>query len=258
KSIEKYPSINHHLLETFRSLRLLVDKYELNRDNNTVANAAEYVLSCQTSEGDIRGILGNQYIPYYCGAILYLLIKAGYGYDIRVEKALQWLKKTKQNDGGWVIPLQTLKKDAYSDDTYKAEAVRADEDNPSSHLATGMVLRCFAIHPEYKRTVTAMNAARLLKKRMLKPDLYNDRKSPEFWLKFQYPYWFNTLVSSLDTLHQLGYKIEDQDICRGIDWLLLNQNDLGLWGKPPINAKHELDELWIAYDICRLLKCYLL
>jgi hypothetical protein len=41
----------------------------------TIAKAAEYIFSNQMYEGDIRGILGNQYMPYYHGAILELLIK---------------------------------------------------------------------------------------------------------------------------------------------------------------------------------------
>jgi hypothetical protein len=56
-----------------------------------------------THEGDIRGMLGNQYAPYYTGAMLSLLIKAGFAHDPRIEKGMRWLLKMRQDDGGWVI-----------------------------------------------------------------------------------------------------------------------------------------------------------
>ncbi len=72
------PRQNYSLLETYRRLRLLVEQYALTRAHPALPKAAAYVFSCQTDEGDIRGILGNQTMPYYHGAILELLIKAGF------------------------------------------------------------------------------------------------------------------------------------------------------------------------------------
>ncbi len=63
------PGQNYSLLETYRNLRLLVEQYGFTRAHPALQRAAEYVFSCQTAEGDIRGILGNQYMPYYHGAI---------------------------------------------------------------------------------------------------------------------------------------------------------------------------------------------
>jgi len=39
---------------------------------------------------------------YYSGAIMGLLIQAGYQTDPRIEKGFQWLLCTRQDDGGWV------------------------------------------------------------------------------------------------------------------------------------------------------------
>ncbi|MDP2871211.1 MAG: terpene cyclase/mutase family protein [Bacillota bacterium] len=101
--LKRAPSVKHPLVETYRNLRSLVDQYELTRLHPAVERAAEYVFGCQTAEGDIRGILCNQYAPYYTGAILYLLIKAGYAADQRVAAGLAWLLSMRQDDGGWVI-----------------------------------------------------------------------------------------------------------------------------------------------------------
>lgn len=47
-------------------------------------------------------------MPYYNGAILEVLIKAGYAEDERVLKALEWLLGMRQNDGGWIILLHVF------------------------------------------------------------------------------------------------------------------------------------------------------
>ena len=81
----------YELLETWKILRKLVEMYGFNNSHPLINRACEFMLSYQTQEGDIRGILSNQYMPYYMGAILEILIKAGYEKDDRVEKGMQWL-----------------------------------------------------------------------------------------------------------------------------------------------------------------------
>ena len=76
----------------------------MNINNPSVLNASEFIFSCQSKDGDIRGMIGNQYATYYTGTILYLLIKAGYENDERTIKGLEWLLSYRQNDGAWTIP----------------------------------------------------------------------------------------------------------------------------------------------------------
>ncbi len=259
-SVAKYPSINHDLVETFKSLRILVGKYEFNKTHETISKCADYILSCQTNEGDIRGILGNQYMSYYCGVFIEFLIQAGYENDERIEKAINWLISSRQNDGGWVVPLQTVRVNKLDDLTYASAPIIADKTLPFSHLATGMVLRAFVAHSVYRKTEIAKKAGELLKSRFLKPDKYNDRKAPEYWIKFQYPYWWTTLLSSLDSLYHIGYTAKDKDIQKGIEWFLINQDESGLWTTKfdkGDKVRIELDRLWIGYNICKILKFYL-
>jgi squalene cyclase len=98
---------NYYLLENYRSLRILVEMYGLHRSHPALAKAAEYIFSCQSNEGDIRGILGNQYMPYYHGAILELLIKSGYEKDSHTINGLEWLLSMRQADGGWASTYTT-------------------------------------------------------------------------------------------------------------------------------------------------------
>ena len=259
-SIDKYPSINHNLVETFKSIRILVGKYEMNKSYEAISKCAEYIFSCQTKEGDIRGILGTQYMPYYCGLFVEYLIRAGYECDGRIESAMKYLILHRQNDGGWVVPLQTVKINKLNDETYGSDPIVADKSLPSSHIATGMTLRAFAVHSSYRNTDIAKKAGELLKSRFFKPDKYNDRKAPEYWIKFQFPYWWTSLISYLDCLYHLGFSIEDKDIKKGIEWLLINQNESGLWATKYDKGdknKLELSQLWICYSICKVLKLFL-
>lgn len=102
--------INYNLLETYRNLGFLIEKYGLTKQHETIQKAARYCFSCQTKEGDIRGFYGNQYSPNYTAATLELLIKAGYIDNPNVSKGLDWLLSFRLNDGGWAIAQRTLNK----------------------------------------------------------------------------------------------------------------------------------------------------
>jgi len=62
---QKHPAINYHLIETWRWFRHLVEQYGFTRENPQAELAAEFLFSCQTQEGDFRGILANQHATYY-------------------------------------------------------------------------------------------------------------------------------------------------------------------------------------------------
>jgi len=245
---------NYELLETFRNLRYLVEKYGFNRAHPNLQKAVDYVFSCQTNEGDIRGILSNQYMPYYMGAILELTIKAGYAEDRRTIQGLDWLLTMRQYDGAWSIPLQSYKI-TYLYQVAKDDPIPPDRAKPFSHLATGMILRAFAAHPHYKQMPEVKEAADLLKSRFFKPDAYNDHKDIKYWTKFQFPFWWTDLLSALDTLGKLGYDRGDVEVIMGLDWFIQHQGENGLW-KASYEKRPEMD-LWVSLSVCRVLKHFL-
>ena len=108
KEDDRFPE-DYLQIETYRILGFLVEKYGFDRRSPVIRSAADFLLGCQTEVGDLRGIYGNQYSPNYSAAIFELLIKAGYGNEPRVLKGLRWLLSMKQDDGGWSIPLRTIK-----------------------------------------------------------------------------------------------------------------------------------------------------
>ena len=268
KNVKKFPLINYNLIETWKRLRILIDKYQFNKSNHNIEKACEFVFSCQTDEGDIRGFLANQYTMYYTGAILSLLIKAGYEDDLRIKKAFTWLLNMRQNDGGWVgSPFQTLNfsgKEIYELTSTRRQVLKEhDKTKPFSHNWTGMVLRAFAIHDMYRNSAEAQKAGKLLKQSFFKADNYSSYQHPDNWIRFQFPFWWNNLISALDTLSLLNFSSSDTHIQKGLNWLIDHQQSNGLWNtsyssihkKPTFdNIKVINEKLWITLAICKIFK----
>jgi hypothetical protein len=258
---EVYPETNYDLLETFRQLGFLVEEYALNRRHPQIARAAEYLFSCQTREGDIRGILGTQYMPYYHAVICELLIKAGYGEDPRIQMGLDWLLSMRQEDGGWIVPLQAVPAREKTRELWSAPPIPPDRSKPFSHLATGMVLRAFAVHPSYRTMSKVAAAAERLKSRFFQSDKYNDRKAPSYWTKLQFPFWWTNILTSLDSLSLIGFDADDGDVARALQWFVDNQGNSGLWqtsyeqaNRKEMSARERDTMEWVGLAVCRVFR----
>lgn len=245
---------NYNQLETFRNLGYLVEMYGFDNSSPTITRASDFLFSFQTEEGDIRGILGNQYTPYYTACILELLVKAGYTNDLRVLKAFAWLGSIRQDDGGWAIPLRTRGKKL---DIIEMEAptLQPDRSKPFSHLVTGVVLRAYAAHATYRNSAEAQTAGQLLLSSLFNKDSYPDRDRRDFWLRFTYPFWFTDLISAMDTLSKLGFPKDEPQIQKAIQWFTDNQQADGLWGLKTLkNQKRFNTDLWLSLSVCRIFK----
>ncbi len=241
-------------LETFRQLGILVEKYLLNIDHPSVQRAADFLFSCQTEEGDFRGIYRDQYSPNYTAAYLEILIKAGYIDDEPIERGLQWLLSIRQDDGGWVVPLRTecLR---WGEVIKLTKPVQPRREKAFSHMITGVVLRSFAAHPKYNRRPEILLAAEKLASRIFKADDYTDRKASDYWTRITYPFWFTDILSTLDTLSRLGLSANNQNIREAIDWFVNQQKRDGTWSLYLLKgAGYKYHSLWIALVICRMLK----
>lgn len=245
---------DYNQIETFRMLGILIEKYGATRDLPAVSKAARFLFSRQSSEGDFRGIYGNQYTPNYCAALIELLIKAGYGADERIEKAFEWLLSIRQIDGGWAIPLTTVGA-KWDVATLSGPTLQPNRSRPFSHMVTGMVLRAFAAHTEYRQSKEAATAGGLLASRFFKRDLHPGRNTPEFWTKFCYPFWFTDLLSSLDSLSQIGFKAANAQVQTGLDWLARSQCEDGTWQPALLRSGNDKQTaLWVSLAICRVFK----
>ncbi|MFZ7101905.1 MAG: hypothetical protein ACOWWO_04485, partial [Peptococcaceae bacterium] len=250
--------------------QVLVYKYEYNRNHPAVKLACEYLFSHQTGEGDFRGFIGNQYAPYYTGIVAALLIAAGYENDLRIIDALDWLLSVRQDDGGWVIGSPGITGNPglknsdiiyLTSDKYAPVLQAYDKSKPFSHSGTGMVIRGFAAHPQYRSKTEVLKAAGLLKSRFFKEDSYSSYKDAGHWLRFQFPFWWNNLVAALDSLSLIWISPADKDIENALGWLVSRQQPDGLWKisyssihKASVNSKSGEQQLWITLAVCRVLK----
>jgi hypothetical protein len=248
-------SEDYNQLETFRVLRELVEKYALTKDHPAIQEAAEFMFSHQTDEGDFRGICGRQYVPYYSGAIMELLIKAGYAEDPRMHRGLDWLISMRQSDGGWAFPLRTVGLKLSPETFSRSDTVPPDKQKLSSHMVTGMVLRAFAAHPSYRELKEAKVAGEFLASRFFKPDNYPDRRAAEFWTSFSYPFWFTDLLSSLDSLSIIGIDTSHEKVRSAVEWFVARQKRNGLWNlRLRIMSREREPNQWITLAICRVIK----
>lgn len=262
KRKDQHPAVNDRLIETWRWFRFLMEQYGFTREDPRAERAAEFLFSCQTAQGDIRGFLADQYATYYTGAVLALLIQAGYADDPRVEQGLQWLLDMRQDDGGWTVPLLTHRLDRatlYRLTSQHAEPLEPDRSKPFSHNWTGMALRAFAHHPRYRTSEPALRAAELLKSRFFQPDVYTSYQSADYWLRFEHPFWWNNLLAVLDTLGRMGYTAEDPQVRTGLEWFRENQYESGLWKtsygkKESAVARERETERWVSLAVGRVMK----
>ena len=100
-----------------------------------------------------------------------------------------------------------------------------DRSRPFSHLVTGMVLRAFTAHPQYRKSEEAKKAGKLLASRFFQADKYSDRKGKEYWERVSYPFLFTDIISSMDSLSFLGFTKDNHHIIDGLDFLSNLQND---------------------------------
>ncbi|MFW9926602.1 MAG: prenyltransferase/squalene oxidase repeat-containing protein [Candidatus Thorarchaeota archaeon] len=244
----------YNQVETFRILAILIEKYLLNREHPAIETAAEFLFGCQTEEGDFRGIYWNQYTPNYSAAFMELLIRAGYQNDNRIKLGLNWLLSIRQDDGGWAIPFRTANL-RINESMVLQEPVQPNRAKRFSHMATGIVLRAFAAHDEYLIRSEVKRASELLASCIFRADAYSDRKAPEFWTRFSFPFWFTDLLSGLDSLSKIGLLIDVPGVREGVDWFIRHQKKHGLWDLKLVRgASDKSQNFWVNLIICRTLK----
>jgi hypothetical protein len=240
---------NYTQYQTYKTVAELVEFYGFSKNHKAIRKAAQYLFSFQTTQGEFRGMYGNQYSPNYSASITEFLIKAGYT-GTRIKESLNWLLAMRQDDGGWAIPLRTRKKklDALKQKT----TIEPDTTKPFSHLVTGIVLRPFALRREYRTNVK--DIAMLLADRVFTRDKYPDRRGVEYWTKFTYPYHWTDILSTIDTLTRLGIKHHPKllEIQR---WFQHHQREDGTYDVHVMaGAKYKDVKYWITLQYLKVLQ----
>ena len=250
------PTEDYDQLETYRQLGFLVEEFGFDRTHPAIEKAARFMFAHQTEEGDFRGIYGTQYSPNYTAGIMELLVKAGFGGDRRIELGFRWLLSVRQDDGGWAIPLRTVATDSRRrwTDVLRSETMRPDTTKPFSHLVTGVVLRAFAAHDRYRNSGDARAAGVLISQRIFRADRYIDRKSPMFWERVSFPFWFTDVVSVLDSLSLLGFSGDNPGVKSALGWLTKRQMVDGSFELKLLRDRDRNVKYWVCLAICRIFK----
>jgi hypothetical protein len=146
------------------------------------------------------------------------LIRIGYANDPRVEKALEWLVKIQNKDGGWLCPY------------WKAHV----KDKHGCFYGTICPLEAFSevkrenLTKEMNETIEK-GAEFLLMHHMFKADHHGYKVINQSWLKLSFPWFYGyNILRGLDVLTKLGY-VSDERLNDAVEILLQKRQSNGTW-----------------------------
>jgi hypothetical protein len=171
----------------------------------------------------------QQQISCLTGNMSAALIRIGYKGDPRVQKALNWLVKIQNQDGGWQCPyLPVHANDKHSCFMGTICPMEAFSEIPKQEQTRGM-----------KQTVER-SAEFLLMHRLFKADHHNFKVIKQTWLTPSFPwFWGYNVLRGLDVLTRLGY-VNDERLADAAQLLLKKRRKDGTWnlGNTPNGRMH--------------------
>jgi len=87
-----------------------------------------------------------------------------------------------------------------------------------------------------------------------KKDPYPDRNTEQFWTSGSYPFWFTDLISAMDSLTKLDFKIDNPNVKKASEYFIKNQYNSGTFKFKLLRGKDKDLNLWITLAVCRILK----
>jgi hypothetical protein len=146
------------------------------------------------------------------------LIRIGYANDPRVRKALEWLVKIQNKDGGWLCPY------------WKAHV----KDKHGCFYGTICPLEAFSelkkenLTEEMKKTIEK-GAEFLLTHRLFNADHHGYKVINQSWLKLSFPWFYGySFLRGMDVLTKLGY-VKDERLNDAVEILLQKRQKDGAW-----------------------------
>jgi len=157
---------------------------------------------------------------YSCltGNMVSALIRLGYKDDFRVKKALEWLVKIQNKDGGWLCPY------------WKAHI----KDKHGCFYGTICPLEAFSEVPKKELTkemeqTIKRGAEFLLMHRLFKADHHNFKIIKSDWLKLGFPRFYRyDILKGLYVMTKLGFS-RDERLNDAMEILLNKRRDDGTW-----------------------------
>ena len=225
---------------------MVLGRLGLDRTNEKVANACEFIFGFQHDEGGfssdspekasteyeyqrkkgkalppenefVSSLVRESQLTCLTGNMAAALIRLGYEDDVRVRKALQWLVKVQNKDGGWLCPY------------WKAHL----RDKHGCFMGTICPVEAFSeMSPEHltkdMRETVARAAEFLLVHRLFKADHHNYGIINKSWLELSYPWFGYNILRGLDVLTKLGYS-DDERLRDAVEVLVQKRQSNGSW-----------------------------
>lgn len=203
---------------------MILGQLGMDRSDKRVKNACEYIFKFQHEEGGFTSETKKTALRKYnirlkrvkkvppldkwvssyiyegqlsclTGNIIAALIRLGYEDDPRMKKALKWLVKIQNKDGGWLCPYWKAHiKDKHGCFYGTIAPLEAFSEVPQKNLTKGM-----------KETIER-GAEFLLMHHLFKADHHNYKIINKSWLNFSSPWFYGYhILRGLDVLTKLGY-----------------------------------------------------
>jgi hypothetical protein len=259
---------------------MILSRLGLDRTHERVASACEFIFRFQQGEGGfssdtvetalmeyeyrrrkgkilppksefVSSLIYESQLTCLTGNMTAALIRLGYEADLRVKKAIRWLVKVQDRDGGWLCPYwKAHKRDRHACFMGTICPMEAFSEVSAKNLTNDM-----------KETVSRA-AEFLLMHRLFKADHHNYGVINKSWLELSYP-WFAgyNVLRGLDVLTKLGYS-KDERLCDAVEVLLQKRQSNGAWilqnsseGRMQANMeKKGQPSKWITLIALRVLK----
>lgn len=232
---------------TFWVLSMLAD-LGLTAENQHVRQGCEFMFAHQREHGAFcrrRRVAGRGVMweagpdPCTHARILRFLIQFGYGDDSRTRAAIDWLLEAQRDDGMWLC-----------DRSGRHGCLRATLD----------VLRAAALDPETARQPAIARAAAIVYELLMEPRMGRYHVG-DLWTILEYPHVGYGVISALDALARLGYRLEGPKMATAMEYLLSRQSQAGRWPldqsarRPPLDVGQPgAPNKWLTLDALRVIK----
>jgi hypothetical protein len=219
--------------EWMRTRTTLKEKLQLEPDAWADSLVKEHQYSCLT------------------GNLSAAMLRIGYGDDARLQKALNWLVKIQNRDGGWLCPY------------WKAHV----KDTHGCFYGTICPLEAFSEARETERspqmkTAIEKGAEFLLMHRLYKADHHGYKVINRHWLRLSFPWFYGyDILRGLSVVTKLGY-VDDDRLIDAVKVLIHKRQPDGTWlleGTPIGRMQANIEAVgapskWITLNALKVLK----
>jgi len=263
---------------------MILGQLGLDKSNEKVKRACEFVLGLQLNEGGFSALTRKSALEEYewmqtrtalkeklqpdpetwaqshvtehqysclTGNVCAALLRMGYGRDPRLKRALCWLVKIQNSDGGWLCPY------------WKAHI----KDTHSCFHGAICPIEAFSEVPEAERSQEMKEAVErgvefLLMHRLYKADHHGYRVINRQWLKFSFPWFYGyNVLRGLSVVSKLGW-VDDERLADPVKVLIQKRQPDGSWlleNAPTGRMQTNIETVgkpskWITLNALRVLK----